>query len=141
MHGELYTREFGFDESFEIHIAAKVVELIHRDDPFNAVWIAEVDGERAGSIAVSRLPDQKAFINFVLVLHRFRGRGVARSLMDIVAEHARAREIDVLRLETYDILEGARSLYRRMGFEIVDAKAGSRRFGRSFGQEFWEKRL
>ena len=141
MHGELYTREFGFDESFEVHIAAKVVELLRRDEPFDSIWIAEVDGERAGSIAVSSLPGQKAFINFVLVMDRFRGRGVARSLMDVVAEHARAHEIEVLRLETYDILEGARRLYRKMGFEIVDAKTEFRRFGRSFGQEFWEKRL
>ena len=141
MHGELYAREFGFDESFELHIAAKMLEFLRRDDPFDALWIAEIDGERAGSIAVSRLPDHKAFINFVLVLNRFRGRGVARSLMELVSDHARKHEIGVLRLETYDILESARNLYRNMGFGLVHANSGLQRFGRSFEQEFWEKTL
>ena len=141
MHGKIYAEEFQFDSSFEVHIASKIVEFFRQSEPFNSVWISEVNGERAGSIAVSRLSDRKAFINFLLVMDQFRGHGIAQSLMDVVVDHAKTRGVSVLRLETYSILESARNLYRRMGFNIVEAKAGLNRFGRSFDQEFWEKPL
>jgi len=38
-------------------------EISRKTGDFNTVLIAEVDGGRAGSIAVSRLADQAAFVN------------------------------------------------------------------------------
>ena len=81
MHGLIYAREFGFDAQFEIGIARKAAIIAGSDDPFDCIWIKEVDAQRAGSIAVSRMEDGAAFINFVLVLDESRGRGIALELI------------------------------------------------------------
>ena len=48
VHGEVYAREFSFDRSFEFTTAEKLVRYFSGDDDFNRIWIAEVDGVRAG---------------------------------------------------------------------------------------------
>jgi GNAT superfamily N-acetyltransferase len=103
MHGKIYSAEFGFDPRFEIHIAAKMVDFFNKVDSFNSIWVSEVEGERASSIAVSKLPDGKGFVNFVLVTQQFRGHGIARSLMEAAIEHARKNAVATLRLETYSV--------------------------------------
>src|SRR6266511_292008 len=50
-HGALYAREYGFDERFEALVAKVVAEFVdRRDDLRQAAWIAELDGERVGSV-------------------------------------------------------------------------------------------
>ena len=140
IHGEVYTREFGFDASFEINIADKIVKYFSEKHDFNRVWIAEVDGQLAGSVAIRELPDKVGFINFVVVLNEFRGQGIARALMDKVIAHGRAHGKDKLRLETFTVLLGARELYKKIGFEIVEANE-LELFSSNMVQEFWELTL
>ncbi len=139
-HGEVYAREFGFDASFEFGIANKLAQHFSAADGFNRIWIAEMDGERAGSIAVRPIGDSIAFIHFVLVLERFRGSGIARALLERVVDHATAHERRLLRLETFDCLTDARELYRRSEFELVECNA-LQIFGHARVQEFWERSL
>ncbi|MEX1235582.1 MAG: GNAT family N-acetyltransferase [Roseovarius sp.] len=45
-----------------------------------------------------------------------RGRGVAAAILRALEDHARETGVDLLRLETADILDGAVRLYERNGF-------------------------
>jgi GNAT superfamily N-acetyltransferase len=137
-HGEIYSDEFGFDPNFEIHIAAKIVSFIEKSDAFNSLWLCELEGQRAGSIAISQLSDGKAFLNFVLVPKEFRGHGVARALMATALDHARKSNISIVRLETYNVLQSARALYKDLGFQLVQTQTGLTLFGQKLDQEFWE---
>jgi hypothetical protein len=50
-HGEIYTQEYGWDDTFEglvAEIAGKF--LTHFDPARERCWIAELDGERAGCV-------------------------------------------------------------------------------------------
>lgn len=141
MHGMIYSQEFQFDASFEVHIASKIVGFVEKAGAFDTFWIHEIDGERAGSIAVSRVSDQVAFINFVLVLSKFRGQGVAQELMNEAIRHARKHGMSVMRLETYSCLQNARRLYKKLGFNLNEPTNKVKKFGQSFNQEFWELRL
>lgn len=141
MHGLIYAREFGFNVDFEAGIARKAARIYESDDPFNQIWIKEVDGQRAGSIAVSKADDGAAFINFVLVLDEFRGKGIALELMHHLMAHVRAAGIQTIRLETYTCLEHARTMYKNLGFSISSCEKNCERFGLTLEQEYWEMQL
>lgn len=141
MHGIIYAREFGFNTDFEAGIARKAATIYESKDPFNRIWIKELEGQRAGSIAVSRTDDGAAFINFVLVPDEFRSRGIAKELMQHLIAHVRQEGIETIRLETYTCLEQAREMYRNLGFSIASCEKDCERFGLTLEQEYWELRL
>ena len=60
--------------------------------------------------------------------------------MDKVIAHGRAHGKDKLRLETFTVLLGARELYKKIGFEIVEANE-LELFSSNMVQEFWELTL
>lgn len=136
-HGEIYHSEFNFDESFETNIAGKVGEYFAPDSAHNRIWIVEVDEQRAGSVAIRELSEQTAFVNFVLVLNQYRGKGIARRLMETAITWTREQRYSILQLETYTVLEDARELYKLLGFEIIESNV-QLRFGQRLTQEYWQ---
>lgn len=140
-HGAIYAEEFGFTRDFEADIAAKLKAFLGRDDPLRRLWIAEVAGKRAGSIAISKVSGDIAFLNFVLVEPAFRGKGIARLLMDNALDHARGHDVPFVRLETYSCLEDARRLYAACGFTTETITPGIEKYGHRFDGEFWVKAI
>ncbi len=136
-HGAIYADEFGFTRDFEVDIAAKLDAFLGRDDPFRRLWIAEVDGGRAGSIAISKMAEDTAFLNFVLVEPAQRGKGIAQALMDTALGHARDHGVPYVRLETYSRLTSARRLYAGYRFSIETVTPGIEKYGQRFDREYW----
>ena len=141
IHGESYAEQFNFDSNFEVHIAKKVIGFLENDAKFNKIWIAETGTERVGSIAISLRQNQTSFINFLLVKREYRGHGIAKQLMDKVIYHSQKFNINSIRLETYSCLKDSRNLYKKYGFEPYEVRPNLEKYGQSFDQEFWEKRL
>ena len=141
MHREWYGQEFGFTPDFGDAIAGRMDEFLTLRDSFKRFWIAERGGRRVGSIAISRRAKDTAFLNFVLVDPACRRLGIAQTLMDAALGHAREHQIASVRLMTYSCLTGARRLYQRYGFKIVEATKDVSVHGQVVDQEFWEKRL
>lgn len=140
-HGEIYFDEFQFDSNFEVDIANKMIALWDKSDAFYKLWIAEINGERAGSIAVSKKSDEVAFVNFLLVLREFRGKGVAKALMNKAIAQSVAHKYKILRLETYSCLKNARKFYKKTGFCLSGPARTMKKYSQSFDQEFWELKL
>jgi GNAT superfamily N-acetyltransferase len=140
-HGEVYSRQFLLNSRFELDIARKVVSFFGNPTDFDTFILAKIDGRRAGSVAVSRQSATIAFVNFLLVLEAYRGRGVAQALMQKVIQHAKEYPFKRLRLETYSILADARRLYQKLGFTRYETIAHVEKYGRVFDQEFWELKL
>ncbi|SOZ64428.1 putative GnaT-family acetyltransferase [Cupriavidus taiwanensis] len=136
-HGEVYATEFGFDGRFQDGIARKMQAIRQLSSPFNRIWVGWVGDQRAASIAISERPGSVAFLNFVLVLPRYRGSGAGRALMSTALDHARAHALKEVQLETYSCLVDARALYRRLGFRTTQLVPAQAAFGRTFDQEFW----
>jgi GNAT superfamily N-acetyltransferase len=124
-HGELYARELGWDASFERLVAGIVGEL---DPPRDAVWIAELDGQRVGCVSCMAGDDGDAVLRILLVHPDGRGHGIGGRLVDTCVEHARAHGFKRLRLWTTNWQEAARQVYLRRGFALVGEQA-ERRFG------------
>ena len=54
-HGALYAQEYGWDMGYEALVARIVAEFIQNFDARRErCWIAEIDGERVGSVFVVR---------------------------------------------------------------------------------------
>ncbi|WP_170373034.1 GNAT family N-acetyltransferase [Ruegeria arenilitoris] len=83
-------------------------------------WALFDDDEPVGCGALKALPDGTAEVKSVHILAKARGRGLARTMMNHLAESARADGISALVLETgaahlaeYD---AARKLYEALGY-------------------------
>jgi DNA-binding MarR family transcriptional regulator/GNAT superfamily N-acetyltransferase len=119
-HGALYAREYGFGTRFEGLVARIVADFATHDDPRQAFWIAELDGERAGSIACARGQDpDTAKLRLLLLEPSARGHGVGKRLVTECVEFARAHGYRAMELSTVSILDAARALYRAAGFELA----------------------
>ena len=121
-HGVLFTAEYGWGPGFEALIARVVADYIDATGlPGHAAWIAELDGDRAGSILCVRERDRVAKLRLLLVEPFARGHGIGATLVDECIDFARNAGYDELVLWTMDVLVHARPIYERAGFELVDS--------------------
>jgi DNA-binding MarR family transcriptional regulator/GNAT superfamily N-acetyltransferase len=137
-HGVLYAREYGFDARFEGLVARAVAGFAdHRDDPRQAFWIAELDGERVGSIGCQRgADDGTAQLRLLLLEPSARGHGVGKRLVTECVEFARAHGYRAVELWTMSELTAAHAIYRAAGFQLVREEAHDG-FGPALVQQFW----
>ena len=130
-HGEMYAKEFGWDQSFEALVARIVADYAeHRDPAREAAWIAEVDGRRAGCVFCVAESDQVAKLRILLVDPAARGHGLGARLVDECVTFARAAGYQRITLWTNDVLTSARRIYQAAGFRLESAEPHQ-----SFGQE------
>ncbi|HEY1289693.1 MAG TPA: helix-turn-helix domain-containing GNAT family N-acetyltransferase [Burkholderiales bacterium] len=140
-HGELYAREYGWDERFEALVAEIVAKFVTGFDARRSrCWIAERDGERVGSVFV--VPESKsvAKLRLLLVDPRARGCGLGTRLVREAIGFARARGYGRLVLWTQSNLAAARAIYRACGFALRTSEPHAA-FGVKLTGEHWEKRL
>ena len=127
-HGRLYRGEYNVDSTFEAHVAVSVGEAGRRGFPRNgeAIWIVELDGRHAGSIAVTDDGDGIATVRWVALDPELRGQGLGRVLVGEAVEAARRAGYRLLKLETFSELTAAARLYREHGVAVVSAEVGPR---------------
>jgi DNA-binding MarR family transcriptional regulator/GNAT superfamily N-acetyltransferase len=141
-HGVLYAREYGWDESFEAMVARIAADFVDsKDTARQAGWIAEVDGERAGSVFCMPGPDpDTAKLRLLIVEPAARGFGVGKRLVAECLEFAGSSGYSAIELWTVDLLTAARSIYERAGFRLVAAEP-RRAFGHDLVGQTWRREL
>jgi DNA-binding MarR family transcriptional regulator/GNAT superfamily N-acetyltransferase len=136
-----YAREFGWDETYESLIARLVADYVdHRDPAREAAWIAEVDGEPAGSVFCLRKDDTTAQLRMLFVEPWARGLGIGSRLVDECLRFARSAGYTDIMLWTNSILAGARRIYERAGFTLVDEEK-HHSFGHDLVGQNWSRPL
>jgi ribosomal protein S18 acetylase RimI-like enzyme len=130
-HGRVYGEEYGVDATFEGHVALTVARAALRGfpRPREAIYLVELDGEHAGSLALTDEGDGQAAIRWFVLSPEVRGRGIGRRLLSEMLSWAAEVGYERVFLETFSELEAAAHLYRDHGFELVSAEA-SPRWGR-----------
>jgi DNA-binding MarR family transcriptional regulator/GNAT superfamily N-acetyltransferase len=137
-HGVLYAAKYGWDERFEVMVAAIVARLVeHFDARRECCWIAEQEGEPIGSVALVDDGDAVARLRVLLVEPRARGLGIGRRLVAECLRFARHAGYRKIVLSTYSVLVAARRIYEVAGFRLV-AQQPERAYGKKLVQETWE---
>jgi len=81
------------DETEWINARYAEVRFLPSDLAHEVVVIAEVDGEPAGLGRLVDVDERSCELGGMLVFDRFRGRGVARAIIDELLRHTRGRDV------------------------------------------------
>jgi len=140
-HGVLYAEEYGWDERFEALVSQIVADFINK---YNAnkerCFIAEMDGEIAGSVLIVQASETVAKLRLLLVDPKARGMGLGSKLVEECIRFAKRAGYTKLMLWTNSVLKEARHIYEKTGFKIV-AEEQHHSFGHDLIGETWELNL
>ncbi|MDI1341838.1 helix-turn-helix domain-containing GNAT family N-acetyltransferase [Polaromonas sp.] len=140
-HGEVYARDYGWDSTFEALVAGIVAGYLRDYQPeWERCWIAEVDGERVGSVFVVRKSKTVAQLRLLILSPQARGLGLGARLTDECLAFARSKGYKKMVLWTNSCLGSARDIYARRGFKLVNSEPYTG-FGQDLVGETWELRL
>lgn len=135
---KLYANEYGWDWTFEALVAEIVSDFIQRFDPAKErCWIAECEGEVAGSVFIVREDDETAKLRLLYVEDWARGLGIGSRLVAECIRFARAHGYGRIVLWTNDILVSARKIYQAAGFRLIDEEK-HRSFGKDLVGQHWQ---
>ncbi|WP_461297309.1 GNAT family N-acetyltransferase [Streptomyces harbinensis] len=104
---------------------ARVGEIVAQGEP----WIAEIDGEPAGTLTLTPHPtpyvaavdEPEVYVHLLVTDRRFAGRGVGAALLEHALAEARRKEISLVRVDCYAGDDGRLvAYYRSRGFELVE---------------------
>ena len=137
-HGEIYAREYGWNSEFEAMVAEIAARLLRRFDPqCDKAWIAELNGERVGSVFVVRKSKNIAQLRMLILTPAARGLGLGARLTDECLAFARGKGYRKMMLWTNANLTAARDIYARRGFTLVKSEP-YQGYGCELVGETWE---
>ena len=140
-HGKVYDDEYGWGLGFEALVAEIGAKFLRQfDAKRERAWIAEVDGEPAGSVFVVKQSRTVAKLRLLLVEPHARGRGIGRRLVQQCIDFSRQAGYRQLVLWTQSNLTAARAIYAALGFRKVKSQP-HREFGVPLVGEYWELKL
>lgn len=124
LHGMLYAKEYGYDQTFEVYVAHGLVEFVHAFNPYrDRIWLAEVNGRIVGSIAVVRTSKVETQLRWFLVHPDYRGHGLGKSLIQEALKFCKERKYTSVFLWTTSELTTASHLYAQAGFKKTEVKS------------------
>ncbi|MBM3527184.1 MAG: bifunctional helix-turn-helix transcriptional regulator/GNAT family N-acetyltransferase [Alphaproteobacteria bacterium] len=140
-HAVLYEQEFGWGGEFEGLCARIVADFSKNFDPScERCWIAEADGEIAGSAFLVKDTEDVARLRLLLVEPFARGLGLGSRLTDECIAFARACGYRRITLWTHGVLAAARHTYAKAGFRLTSSEK-RRSFGSDVVSEHWDLEL
>lgn len=89
--------------------------------PHGALFIARINDETAGCVALRRIDEQTGEMKRLYVRPAFRSWGLGRYLIGETIRAARRAGYTMLRLDTLPSMAAAQGLYRSLGFSEIPA--------------------
>lgn len=137
----LYRERYGWNANIEVNVGEVTTAFLRNFKPGREqCWVAELDGQLAGSIFLTDEGDGLSRLRLLYVEPAFQGLGIGDALVSACVAFARSVGYPRVTLWTHSILESARRLYARHGFKIVETSEHAL-FGKPLMGETWELRL
>lgn len=121
LHGRLYKETYNFGRMFEYYTMKGLTEFMINVDG-GELWIAEVDGEIVGSIAITKSSDKLAQLRWFVLDENYQGMGIGKQLMEKVINFCKKQDYQRIFLWTVNILGAARHLYKKYNFKLIEVK-------------------
>lgn len=141
-HGEIYSREYGWDIHFESFVARIAADFVDQFDATREVCFLAVRGgganeERLGCAFVVKQDANVAKLRMVILVPHARGLGIGKRLVRACIEFAHSRGYQRMTLWTNDVLHAARAIYVAEGFTLIGEER-HHSFGLDLVGQNWE---
>jgi DNA-binding MarR family transcriptional regulator/predicted N-acetyltransferase YhbS len=137
----LYRNMYGWDFGIEVNEGEVTTAFLKNFKPGREqCWVAEVDGQMAGSIFLTDEGEGLSRLRLLYVEPVFQGQGIGDALVSTCISFARAAGYARMTLWTHSILHAARRIYARYGFRLVHQQEHNS-FGPTLLGETWELAL
>jgi GNAT superfamily N-acetyltransferase len=133
-HRILYD-EFGFNDEFGDYVEKTLSE------PFERLWIAEIDEAFAGCIGIVKTDSDNAQLRWFLVEPNARGMGIGKRLMQELIDFCRAKGYKNIFLWTVNKLPAARKIYEAFDFRLTESKSETLLWGQILSEQRWDLSL
>jgi len=132
LHGILYAKEYGYDQTFEEYVAGGLAEFVQSFSPDkDRIWLAETHDRIIGSIAIVGRSKVDAQLRWFLVHPDYRGLGIGKELLNEALQFCKERKYKNIFLWTTSELMEAGHLYTHFGFSKTEEKT----------HEIWGKKV
>ncbi|MEH0155201.1 GNAT family N-acetyltransferase [Limibacter armeniacum] len=120
LHGDLYSKEFGYGVDFESYVAKGLGEFaVNFDSKKERVWVCEYKEQIIGFLSLVN-SDGAAQLRYFLILPEFRGIGLGGKLMNLFMEFMQEAGYHTSFLLTTPALETATKLYQKFGYQLEE---------------------
>ena len=136
LHGVVYSKEYGYDRTFEAYVADGLAKFIRSFNPDkDRIWLAERNDQIVGSIAIVGHSKIEAQLRWFFVHPKYRGLGMGRRLLNQALHFCKEQKYRAVFLWTTSELNTAQRLYTNAGFRRIRRKTHQ-----IWGQKITEER-
>ncbi len=133
----LYAEVYGWGLGMEIMIGEIVTDFLKKAaDSRQQCWIADVEGEMAGSVVLVDAGDDVGQLRLLYTESWARGLGIGEALVQCCIDFARTAGYREVMLWTHTKLTSARKIYAGLGFELRSTETHDE-FGQPEQGETW----
>jgi len=108
------------------------------DSEGGELWVAEINGEIVGSIAITKNNRTVAQLRWFLIDERYQGMGIGKKLMEAAIQFCVEQKYQHIFLWTVSILTAARHLYKKYHFVLTEEKTNSEWTESMIVEERWD---
>lgn len=118
---KLYEEQYHFNGLYEKEMLGGMAE-IYNDLDGSQMWIAELEGQIVGDIAIIKRGTDKAQLRWFGVDTSLQGQGLGNKLLETAMNFCKEKGYSHVMLGTLDILKPARHLYAKFGFQKTESE-------------------
>lgn len=138
MHGHIYSREYGYEISFEAYVALGLYEFYKSYNPqLDRVWVAEHKNRIVGFLLLMARENNTAQLRYFILDPLYRGMGIGKKLAGLYMDYLHEKKFRRSYLLTTNELFAAAHIYRQMGFVLTE-EMDSTTFGKPLKEQRYD---